>query len=119
MTNIYCLAMNAKRKADKHGAVYSTNPDYKFEYDNDTIETLPAEKQNLKVTIDRKQRKGKTVTLITGFVGNDNDLKQLEKLLKNKCGVGGSSKNGQILIQGDLKNKIITILEENNYNTKK
>lgn len=118
MTNIYCLSMNAKRKADKHGAVYSTNPDFEFEYDDESVETLPPEQQNLKVIIDRKQRKGKTVTLVKDFVGDNDDLKLLEKLLKNKCGAGGSSKNGEILIQGDFKNKIIEVLKSNNYNVK-
>ena len=118
MTNIYCTIMNAKRKADKHGAVYSTNPDFEFEYEDESVQTLPPEEQKLRVIIDRKQRKGKTVTLVTGFVGSNDDLKILEKLLKNKCGTGGSSKNGEIIIQGDFKSKIENILKDNNYNVK-
>lgn len=118
MTNIYCTIMNAKRKADKNGAVYSTNPDFEFEYENEDIETLKPELQNLKVIIDRSQRKGKTVTIVSGFIGNADDLKLLEKQLKNKCGVGGTSKNGEILIQGNVKTKVIEYLKLNNYKVK-
>ncbi len=109
-------------KSDKKNrihVVYSTNPDYQYEYASEPeAETLPPEKQNLKVLLDSKQRKGKTVTLIQGFIGSEEDLKELAKLLKNKCGVGGSVKDGEILIQGELKEKILTILRENNYRAK-
>lgn len=109
-------------KADKKNrinVVYSTNPDYHYEYDNETEEeTLAPEKQNLKVVLDSKQRKGKTVTLIQGFVGTENDLKELAKLLKNKCGVGGSVKDGEIVIQGELKEKVLAILRDNKYRAK-
>ncbi|WP_099291992.1 MULTISPECIES: translation initiation factor [unclassified Butyricimonas] len=109
-------------KNDKKGrvnVVYSTNPDFRYEYDEENeTETLAPEKQNLRVTLDSKQRKGKTVTLVQGFVGTEDDLKELAKLLKNKCGVGGSVKDGEIIIQGELKEKILAILRENKYRAK-
>jgi len=99
--------------------VYSTNPDYNYEDENETLDTLNNNKQKLKVLIDRKQRKGKSVTLITGFIGDDDDLKDLSKLLKSKCGVGGAAKNGEILIQGEFKEKIFTLLIDMGYSKTK
>ncbi|MFV0546512.1 MAG: translation initiation factor [Bacteroides sp.] len=96
--------------------VYSTNPD--FNYDNEETEeqaTLDASNQNLRVQLDKKNRGGKTVTLITGFIGSDDDLKLLGKLLKTKCGVGGSAKDGEIIVQGDFKQKIIDLLIKEGY----
>ena len=91
--------------------VYSTNPDFGYETDdNEEQTTLDKAKQNLRVSIDKKNRGGKVVTLITGFIGTDNDLKELGKLLKSKCGVGGSAKDGEIIVQGDFKTKIIVLL---------
>ncbi len=90
--------------------VYSTNPNYNYESDNEEIESKSNQDQELKVLIDRKQRKGKSVTLITGYTGNDDDLKNLSKELKSKCGVGGSVKDGEILIQGEFKDKVFDIL---------
>jgi translation initiation factor 1 len=105
---------------DRLGTVYSTNPDYQFEKDvNDETETLLPGRQDLRVHLDRKQRNGKSATLITGFVGKDDDLKALAKLLKTKCGVGGSAKDGEILIQGDFCNKVIEILKGENYKVKR
>ncbi len=110
--------MKNERK-NRVNVVYSTNPDYHYEYQQEEeAETLPAEKQNLRVVLDSKQRKGKTVTLIQGFVGSEDDLKELARLLKNKCGVGGSIKNGEIIIQGELKEKVLAILRENRYRAK-
>lgn len=103
-------------KKNRINIVYSTNPDYNYQYDqNEEAETLQPEKQNLRVTLDSKQRKGKTVTLIQGFIGSEDDLKELAKLLKNKCGVGGSVKDGEIIIQGEVKEKVLTILRDNKY----
>ena len=100
--------------------IYSTNPDFTYEEDEESAEeTLPPGEQNLKVWLDRKQRKGKVVTLIEGFVGNDDDLKALAKLLKTKCGVGGTAKNGDIIIQGDHREKIMAILTKEGYRAKK
>lgn len=96
--------------------VYSTNPDFNYRYEEEEEQaTLPPEKQNLHVTLDSKQRAGKTVTLINGFTGTEEDLKELAKLLKNKCGVGGSVKEGQIIIQGACKDKVLAILHDNRY----
>lgn len=105
---------------DRLGVVFSTNPE--FEYQNEAgeqQETLPPSKQNLRVLLDKKNRKGKAVTLITGFIGTNDDLKVLAKNLKTKCGVGGSSKDGEIIIQGDFRDKIIDILSNDGYKAKK
>lgn len=99
------------------GVVYSTNPDYKYEEeDNDEQQdTLPPEKQKLTVSIDRRKRAGKQVTLVSGFTGSDDDLAALAKMLKQKCGVGGSAKDGEILIQGDFRDKVVEILKKEGY----
>lgn len=105
---------------DRLGTVYSTNPDFRFETnDENELETLAPNKQNLRVQLDKKQRNGKKATLITGFIGKDEDLKSLAKMLKTKCGVGGSAKDGEILIQGDFCNKVIEILQNENYKVKR
>ncbi len=108
----------AKDWKDRLGTMYSTNPDFEYDYEGDEEQdTLSAEKQKLKVVLDSKKRKGKTVTLITGFIGTEEDLKALAKILKTKCGVGGSVKDGEIIIQGSFKDKIIDILGKLSYKT--
>lgn len=106
-------------KKNRVNVVYSTNPDYEYDFDNEEIDTLAENKQELKVMIDRKQRKGKSVTLVKGFVGNEEDLKELAKKLKSKCGVGGSVKDGEILIQGEFKSKVYDLLLNLGYNQTK
>lgn len=96
--------------------VYSTNPNYNYEMDDDEEHTtLPPSQQRLRVQLDRKNRGGKVVTLVTGFVGTENDLKELGKLLKSKCGVGGSAKDGEIIVQGDFKQKVLELLKKEGY----
>ncbi len=99
--------------------VYSTNPGFKYEQDNNAEATVAPSKQDLRVMRDSKKRKGKTVTLVTGFVGKQDDLNELAKYLKTKCGVGGTSKDGEILIQGDFRDKIFDLLIEKGYKVKK
>jgi translation initiation factor 1 len=105
---------------DRLGTVYSTNKDYSFEYDSENeSDTLPIVEQRLRVLLDRKQRKGKTVTAIENFIGKTDDLKALAKELKVKCGVGGSAKEGVIIIQSDQRDKIMDYLNEKGYKTKR
>lgn len=102
---------------ERLNVVYSTNPDFNYEEMEGGQEqaTLKASQQNLRVQLDRKNRGGKVVTLITGFVGTEDDLKELGKLLKTKCGVGGAAKAGEIIIQGDFKLKIMELLKKEGY----
>lgn len=102
------------------GMVYSTNPDFQYTTD-ETVEeaTLPPSEQNLRVWLDRKQRGGKMVTLVKGFVGTHDDLTELARLLKTKCGVGGAAKEGEILIQGDHRDRVVEILTKSGYRCKK
>ncbi len=105
---------------DRLGTVYSTNKNYEYDYDSeDEEDTLPHGEQMLRVLLDRKARKGKTVTAIEGFVGASDDLKALAKELKVKFGVGGSAKEGVIIIQTDQRDKIITYLEDKGFKTKR
>lgn len=105
---------------DRLGVVFSTNKDYNFDYDGDgQEETLPPNEQQLKVLLDKKARKGKKVTLVEGFVGLEDDLKDLAKLLKSKCGVGGSAKDGEIIIQGDFRDKVVELLQKEGYGVKR
>lgn len=114
------MAKKNKRDKGRSGVVYSTNDDFQYDYDGDfEDETLAASEQRLKVMLDRKSRGGKQVTLVEGFVGTEDDLKDLGKLLKSKCGVGGSAKNGEILIQGDFRDKVLDILQKEGYHAKR
>ena len=104
----------------RDGVVYSTSSDFEYSYqDQGAQETLPPGKQNLKVSLDKSGRAGKQVTLVSGFVGSTDDLEQLAKMLKTKCGVGGSSKEGAIVMQGDLREKIVAILLKEGYKAKR
>jgi translation initiation factor 1 len=108
------------KKKERLNVVYSTNPDFQFEYEEDEQpDTLPANQQKLYVSIDRKQRGGKEVTLIEGFIGSEDDLKDLGKMVKQKCGVGGTAKDGEILIQGNFRDKVCTLLEKEGYQVKR
>ena len=110
----------AKQKKEKINVVYSTNPDFNFQFDEEEeVETLPNAQQQLDVSIDRKQRGGKEVTLVEGFVGKEDDLKELGKLLKSKCGVGGTVKDNEILIQGNFRDKVFDLLTKEGYRVKK
>lgn len=113
--------MSKKNKSDKHGFVYSTDPNFQFQHEEENAaETLPPQQQKLMVRLDTKQRGGKTVTLIEGFIGTDEDLQTLGRSLKNFCGTGGSAKEGEIIVQGDQREKVAQWLLKNNYkNTKR
>ncbi|HVI43584.1 MAG TPA: translation initiation factor [Chitinophaga sp.] len=108
--------MSKKKNTPGSGIVYSTDPNFSFEPEHiEEQETLPPAQQPLKVKLDTKQRAGKVVTLIEGFVGKDEDVEKLGKELKTKCGTGGSVKDGLILIQGDYKEKVIKWLQDWGY----
>lgn len=102
------------------GVVYSTNPDFEYRTSQEEeAATLPPAKQRLIVGIDRRNRGGKQVTLISGFVGTSEDLKELGRVLKTKLGVGGSAKDGEITVQGDFRDKVVSILQGLGYNAKR
>ncbi|SRR5690606_2563371 len=108
-----------KKKQRYSGIVYSTDEDFSFqESEADEVETLPNRQQDLRVMLDRKMRGGKTVTLVKGFVGAPADLELLGKKLKQKCGVGGSVKDGEIIVQGDFKQRIVQLLLDEGYRVK-
>lgn len=105
---------------DFSGIMFSTDPEFVYESaEAEEQETLPNEKQDLRVMLDRKNRGGKTVTLITGFIGKETDLELLAKTLKTKCGVGGAAKDGEIILQGDFKEKVFLFLQKERYKVKK
>lgn len=108
------------KKKNKTNVVYSTNTNFNYEFEEEQeMETLPPNEQDLRVQLDTKQRKGNGVTLITGFVGTNDDLKELGKTLKSKCGVGGSAKDNEIIIQGDHREKVMGLLADMGYKAKK
>jgi translation initiation factor 1 len=100
---------------DRLNIVYSTNPDFRYESEEEVVDTLPKEKQLLRISLDKRNRKGKAVTLITGFAGLAEDLEELGKFLKVKCGTGGSAKDGEIIVQGDFRNKVLELLQKEGY----
>lgn len=108
----------AKKKKRKVGVMYSTNTNYNFEYEKEE-ETLAPNEQWLEIWIDKKNRGGKIATLVKGFIGKEDDLKDLGKLLKSKCGVGGTTKDGEVIIQGNHRDKIMVILNSKGYNCKR
>ncbi len=112
--------MKSNKNKDRAGIVYSTNNNYSYN-DDDSVEedTLPSQQQRLRVLLDKKNRKGKAVTLVTGFVGNDSNLSTLGKKLKGLCGSGGSAKDGEILVQGDHRDKVLNYLLSNGYSQTK
>jgi translation initiation factor 1 len=109
--------MSKKNKKQREGIVYSTSDEFEYDYEGqEEQETLPSSEQHLKIQLDKKARAGKKVSLVSGFIGTEDDLKELGKKLKSKCGVGGSVKDGEILIQGDFRDKIIEVLQKDGYN---
>jgi|TARA_R110000737_G_scaffold350964_1_gene391664 translation initiation factor 1 len=101
----------AKKQKNRVNMVYSTNPNFSFDEEQDeSQETLSFDQQKLYVSLDKKNRGGKEVTLVEGFVGSDEDLKDLGKTLKSKCGVGGSAKDGEIIVQGNHRDKVMAEL---------
>jgi translation initiation factor 1 len=111
--------MTKKNKRDQHGFVYSTDPEFKFESGQVPINTQAPDRQKLRIRLDTRNRAGKAVTLIEGFSGTEDDLNNLAKQLKNYCGTGGSAKAGEIIIQGDQRDKVIQWLQKNGYSSAK
>ncbi len=112
--------MTKKNKSDKRGFVYSTDPNFSFEEEINNTETLVPSQQQLKIRLDTKHRAGKAVTLVEGFIGKNEDLEDLGKKLKSFCGTGGSAKDGEIIVQGDQRDKVLQWLIKNGFkNVKK
>lgn len=111
--------MSKKNKPDNRGFVYSTDPNFSFEQEQENEETLLPAQQKLRVKLDSKNRGGKTVTLVDGFIGKADDLEDLGKKLKSFCGTGGSAKDGEIIVQGDQRDKVLQWLLKNGYSQTK
>lgn len=111
--------MSKKNKPDSRGFVYSTDPDFSFKQEEQRVETLLPPQQRLRIKLDTKQRAGKAVTLIAGFIGKEEDLEDLGKKLKNFCGTGGSAKDNEIIIQGDQRDRVLQWLIKNEYKQSK
>jgi translation initiation factor 1 len=111
--------MSKKNKPDSHGFVFSTDPDFKFEEEKESVETIAPKQQKLKVRLDTKHRAGKAVTLVDGFIGKEEDMEALGKKLKAFCGTGGSAKDGEIIVQGDQREKVMQWLIKNGYTSSK
>ena len=120
LINDHFIFMSKKNKSDARGFIYSTDPNFSFEPAKEEVfETLPPAKQVLRIKLDTKHRAGKAVTLITGFVGTNDDIEKLGKQLKNFCGTGGSVKDAEIIIQGDQRDKVLQWLLKNSYTATK
>lgn len=110
--------MSKKNKPDNKGFVYSTDPNFKFEEET-PVDTLPPAQQKLRIWLETKHRGGKAATVITDFVGTQDDMEELGKKLKNHCGTGGSAKDGEIIVQGDQREKVLQFLIKNGYTNSK
>ncbi len=111
--------MGKKNKPDTRGFVFSTDPDFSFEEEKNISETLPPKQQLLRVRLETKHRAGKAVTLVLGFIGTSNDMENIGKQLKNYCGSGGAVKDGEIIVQGDHRDKVLQWLLKNGYTSSK
>jgi len=113
--------MSKKNKKNRNGVVYSSNPNFDYNYgeEEEEVSVIPPEQQVLRIFLDRKKRKGKDVTIVAGFEGSNDDLKILGKMLKTKCGVGGTVKDGEILIQGNHRDKVLKLLQDAGYSKTK
>jgi translation initiation factor 1 len=111
--------MSKKNKNLQDGMVYSTNPSFQPEEEQEETETIPPGQQDLRVWLEKNHRGGKTVSVIKGFIGTNDDLEDLGKILKAKCGTGGTAKDGEIIIQGDHRDRIVTLLGGMGYMVKK
>lgn len=111
--------MAKKNKPDTRGFVFSTDPNFSFEEEKEQADTLPPAQQRLRVRLETKHRAGKVVTLIEGFTGKDEDREELGKKLKNHCGTGGSAKDGEVIVQGDHRDKVLQWLLKNGYTLSK
>lgn len=111
--------MSKKHKPGKDGIVFSTNPDFQFQESEERVDDLPPSQQKLRIHLDRKHRGGKEVTLVKGFIGSDDTLEDLSKFLESKWGVGGSAKDGEIIVQGDHRDRVLALLLEKGYSQTK